>query len=139
MVLAAVLITAARDGLLAAAHDLSDGGLAQSLVESCLRHGVGARVSLPAGLDPFVQLYSESAGRCLVAVPTTYELAFTQLCAARALPITRLGVTTEESLAIDGLFTASLAELREAYEGTLPALFGPLAGASPDAPAAPAL
>ena len=30
------------DGLLDAAHDLSDGGLAQALVEACLRHGVGA-------------------------------------------------------------------------------------------------
>jgi phosphoribosylformylglycinamidine synthase len=138
-VLAEVLITAAHDGLLSAAHDLSDGGLAQALVESCLRHGIGARVTLPADLGPFVQLFSESAGRCLVAVPPAYELAFTQLCSTHTLPFARIGVTTDAGLELEDLFSASLAELREAYEGTLPGLFGPLAGATRDAPAAPAL
>ena len=53
-------------GMLDRAHDLSDGGLAQALVESCLRGGVGARIALPAGVDPFVALFSESAGRAVV-------------------------------------------------------------------------
>jgi phosphoribosylformylglycinamidine synthase len=137
--LAQVLVTAARDGLLSAAHDLSDGGLAQALVESCLRNGVGARVTLPEGLEPFVQLFSESAGRCVVAVPPAYELAFTQLCAAQSVPCTRIGETGGAALDVEDVLTASLGELREAYEGTLPRLFGPLAGATADAPAAPAL
>ena len=41
--LAAVLIAGAAGGLLEAAHDLSDGGLAVALVESCLRGGTGCR------------------------------------------------------------------------------------------------
>ena len=49
-------------GVLSSAHDLSDGGLAQALVESCLRHGIGARVELWPG-DPFLALFTESAGR----------------------------------------------------------------------------
>jgi phosphoribosylformylglycinamidine synthase len=125
--------------LLAAAHDLSEGGLAQALVESCLRHGIGATVQLPTGTDPFVQLFSESAGRCLVAVSPTQEAAFIELCTARGLPLTRLGSTGGDRLDLPELFTVPLTELRAAYEGTLPALFGPLAGATPDAPAAPAL
>jgi phosphoribosylformylglycinamidine synthase len=137
--LADVLITAARDGLLSAAHDLSDGGLAQALVESCLRYSVGAHVELPQHLAAFVQLFSESAGRCVVAVPPAYELAFTRLCAGRELPCTRLGETGGEALEIEGLFSASIPQLRDAYEGTLPRLFGPLAGATPGDPAAPAL
>ncbi|MCW2735634.1 phosphoribosylformylglycinamidine synthase subunit PurL [Nocardioides sp.] len=134
-----VLIAGARDGLLSAAHDLSDGGLAQALVESCLRHGVGARVSLPDGPAPFVELFSESAARCLVAVTGAHEAAVTALCAAHDVTCTRLGVTGGDALELTGLFTATLSELREAYEGTLPALFGPLAGATREAPAAPAL
>jgi phosphoribosylformylglycinamidine synthase II len=134
-----VLVTGAKDGLLAAAHDLSEGGLAQALVESSLRFGVGVQVELDGGVDPFIQLFSESAGRCLVAVPAAYELAFTQLCGARSLPWSRIGVTGGDSVAIAGVLTASLRELRAAHEGTLPALFGPLAGATREAPAAPAL
>jgi phosphoribosylformylglycinamidine synthase len=138
-----VLVSGSRDGMLSAAHDLSDGGLAQALVESALRFGTGARVVLPQGQDPFVQLFSESAGRALVAVPRSEELRFTEMCAARGLPCTRIGVTDGQgdgaTLEVQDLFTVPLAELREAYESTLPRMFGPLAGATADAPAAPAL
>src|SRR5579875_1126870 len=52
--LADVLVNGSRDGVLDAAHDLSEGGLAQALVECCLRGNVGARIALPSGVDPFV-------------------------------------------------------------------------------------
>jgi phosphoribosylformylglycinamidine synthase len=50
--LAAVLIEAGRRRLLTSAHDLADGGLAQALVESCLRRGHGVAVELPEAVDP---------------------------------------------------------------------------------------
>src|SRR3954465_3542768 len=45
--LADILVNASRDGLVDAAHDPADGGLAQALVEACLRNDIGARVWLP--------------------------------------------------------------------------------------------
>jgi phosphoribosylformylglycinamidine synthase len=138
--LAEVLVAGSRDGMVSSAHDLSDGGLAQALVEAALKNGIGARVVLPeSGLSPFVQLFSESAGRALVTVPRSEELRFTEMCDARGLPCTRLGVTDGTTLEVQDVLTASLDELRVAHESTLPALFGPLAGASAAAPAAPAL
>jgi phosphoribosylformylglycinamidine synthase II len=122
--LAEVLVEGARDGLLAAAHDLSDGGLAQALVESCLRGGVGADVVLPPGADPFVWLFAESAGRAVVAVTAEAESRLTLLCTARGLPWTRLGSTAPTgTLAVQGALTVPLDELREAWTATLPALF----------------
>ncbi|MFP5218223.1 MAG: phosphoribosylformylglycinamidine synthase subunit PurL [Actinomycetes bacterium] len=134
-VLGEVLVAGSRDGMVSSAHDLSDGGLAQALVESALAgrrgRGLGARVVLPAALDPFVQLFSESAGRALVSVPRSEELRFTEMCDARGLPCTRLGVTDDTGvLEVQDLFEVALDELREAHEGTLPRLFGPLAGAT---------
>jgi len=127
-VLAEVLVAGSRDGMLSSAHDLSDGGLAQALVESCLAGGVGARIVLPAGLDPFVQLFSESAGRVLVTVPRSEELRFTEMCAARGLPCARIGVTDGAGLEVQDVLDLPLERLREAHEATLPRLFGPLAG-----------
>ncbi len=72
--LAALLAAAAAAGLLSAAHDLSDGGLAVALAESCLRGGAGCAVRLPG--DPFTALFSESAGRAIVAVRPGAEAAF---------------------------------------------------------------
>ena len=126
-----VLVSGSRDGMLSSAHDLSDGGLAQALVESALSKGIGARVVLPAGLDPFVQLFSESAGRCIVTVPRSEELRFTEMCDARGLPCRRIGVTDGTSLDVQDVLSLPLDRIRAAYEGTLPALFGPLAGQSP--------
>ncbi|MEP6695412.1 MAG: phosphoribosylformylglycinamidine synthase subunit PurL [Pseudonocardiales bacterium] len=122
--LASVLAEGARRGLLGAAHDLSDGGLAQVLVESCLRGRVGARITLPDGADPFVWLFSESAGRVVVAVPQGAGSTFTDLCVGARLPWTAIGEAGGESLAVAGVLDVPLAELRTAHEGTLPSLFG---------------
>jgi phosphoribosylformylglycinamidine synthase subunit PurL len=119
--LAGVLVEGA--GTLSAAHDLSDGGLAQALVESCLRGGVGARVELPG--DTFEALFSESAGRALVALTPDRIQQFTRLCADRNLPWVRIGAVTPDSstLEVGGAFAVPLDELRAAWSGTLPALF----------------
>ncbi|MCG3040521.1 phosphoribosylformylglycinamidine synthase subunit PurL [Streptomyces fenghuangensis] len=120
--LAEILISASRDGMIDAAHDLSDGGLVQALTESCLKGGKGARLVVPDGLDPFVFLFSESAGRAIVAVPRSEELRFTDMCGARGLPATRIGVVDGDTIEVQGQFSVSLAELREAHEATIPAL-----------------
>ncbi|MFY1688699.1 phosphoribosylformylglycinamidine synthase subunit PurL [Plantactinospora sp. WMMB782] len=128
--LAELVAEAARVGHLRSAHDLSDGGLAQALVESSLRNGVGARIALPegftAGSMPFVFLFSESTGRAMVAVPRGHEKAFTALCVERGVPWTLIGVTDTagDELEIRDQFTIGLPELRAAYSATLPSLFG---------------
>jgi phosphoribosylformylglycinamidine synthase subunit PurL len=119
--LASLVAAAAREGLLVSAHDLSDGGLAIALAESCLRVGQGCRITLPG--DPFTALFSESAARALVSVTPGQEAKFAALCAANETPATVLGVTGGPTLAIEATFEVPLADLRQAWEATLPALF----------------
>jgi phosphoribosylformylglycinamidine synthase len=123
--LAEILFAGSRDGMVSAAHDLSDGGLVQAVVESVLIGETGCRIVLPEGADPFVWLFSESAGRALVAVPRTEELRFTEMCEARGMPWVRIGVVDAEAGAVEiqNVATFTLDELRTAWEGTLPALF----------------
>ncbi|MFJ8624314.1 phosphoribosylformylglycinamidine synthase subunit PurL [Kitasatospora sp. NPDC093550] len=117
-----ILISASRDGMIDAAHDLSDGGLGQALVESCLKGGHGARIVVPEGIDPFVLLFSESAGRAVVAVPRSEELRFNDMCTARGLPATRIGVVDGDSIDVQGQFSVTLAELKDAHTGVIEAL-----------------
>jgi phosphoribosylformylglycinamidine synthase subunit PurL len=123
--LAEVLIAGSRDGLITAAHDLSEGGLAQAVVEAALAGETGCRIVLPEDIDPFVALFSESSGRALVAVPRTEESRFRSMCEARGLPAVRIGVADEASdvIEVQGLFTVSLAELRATSEAVLPRFF----------------
>lgn len=125
--LASVLVNAARDGLVTAVHDLSDGGLSQTLVESCLRGGLGARITLPG--DPFVTLFSESVARAMVVVMPGAEARLAALCESAGVPVTQIGVAGGDALTVTGrapegdqqeLFSVPLHELREAHERTLP-------------------
>ena len=128
--LAEVLTAASRDGLVSSAHDLSEGGLIQTVVEAALAGETGCRILLPEGFGeadaPFVFLFSESAGRVLVAVPRTEESRFIAMCEARGLPATRIGVVDQGSDAVEvqGQFSVPLTELRATWEATLPKLFG---------------
>ena len=124
--LAEVLVAGSRDGLLSAAHDLSDGGLAQAVIEAALIGETGCRIVLPEDADPFVWLFAESASRALVAVPRSEEPRFVAMCAARQVPCARIGVVDQGSDEVEfqGVATIPLAELRAAWEATLPALFG---------------
>jgi phosphoribosylformylglycinamidine synthase len=116
-----VIASVLRGGGVTAAHDLSEGGLAQALVESCLLTGRGCDVELTG--DPFVALFSESSGRVLVSVPNPDE--FTARCTEAGLPWQRLGaVAATSTLRIEGVGELALPELAEVWEGTLPALFG---------------
>ncbi|MFC5835751.1 phosphoribosylformylglycinamidine synthase subunit PurL [Nonomuraea insulae] len=119
--LGTVLVEAARRGLLEGSHDLSDGGLAIALAESCLARGVGASVELTG--DAFTDLFSESASRAVVTVrPEAYE-EFASLCGRHDVPCYGLGVTGGASLVVKDVFEVSVEELRETHTAALPALF----------------
>ncbi|MGH3257002.1 MAG: phosphoribosylformylglycinamidine synthase subunit PurL [Streptosporangiaceae bacterium] len=120
--LAGLLAAAAADRLLAAAHDLSDGGLAVALAECCLRGGVGCSVRLPD--DPFTWLFSESAARAIVAVRPGADEAFGALLARHDVPGQAIGAVGGDHLVVAGCFSIPLAELAAVHRATLPALFG---------------
>jgi phosphoribosylformylglycinamidine synthase len=135
-VLAEILVAGSRDGMLTAAHDVSDGGVIVALVEMALRAGVGARCWVADDVDPFTFSFAESAGRAVVVVPRSEELRFTEMCAARGYPYARIGVvdsglggdagTDGQLLQLDNVWGSSLRwgldELREAHRAALPAL-----------------
>ncbi|HEV7848448.1 MAG TPA: phosphoribosylformylglycinamidine synthase subunit PurL [Mycetocola sp.] len=128
--LAALLHAGAQSSIIASAHDLSDGGLAQALAESVMRFGVGARVWLGEilerdGVDIATALFSESTGRVIVSVPREDDVKFRGLCEGRNYPALRIGVTDKANpaLEIQDLFTATVEELRATHQATLPAAF----------------
>ncbi|MGH3589376.1 MAG: AIR synthase-related protein [Pseudonocardia sp.] len=121
--LADVLVGAAAERLLDGAQDVSDGGLAQALVEASLTGGRGATITLPP-LDPFVTLFSESAGRVLVTTAADRAEELRSRAASAGVPARELGTTGGAALAVDGIPELPLTALRAAWEATLPALFG---------------
>jgi phosphoribosylformylglycinamidine synthase len=128
--LADLLQGAAMQGMLEAAHDLSEGGLAVAVAESCLRFNVGARIWLDElmerdGLDLTAAMFSESQGRVIVSIGREDDVKFQGLCEARGVPVLRIGVTDKEneSLEIKDVATLKLNQVREGWAKALPELF----------------
>jgi phosphoribosylformylglycinamidine synthase len=128
--LAEVLVAASRNSLVTAAHDVSDAGVAQVLVEMALRANVGATVAVPADVEPFVFLLSESTARAVVTATPEDVDAVVALALEHGVPVARIGVVTGpgDDLQVDLVVGESvlwtLDELRATADSTLPALFG---------------
>ncbi len=107
------------DGLVAACHDLSDGGLAVAAAEMALGGRLGLDLSLRGdGLTPLAVLFAESNSRLLVEVAPADAIAFEEHMAA--LPLTRIGQVSDDArlrIALDGapLIDLSLDALLRAW------------------------
>ncbi|WP_460793687.1 phosphoribosylformylglycinamidine synthase subunit PurL [Nocardioides pacificus] len=120
--LAELLAQSSAEGLVTSAHDLSDGGLAQALAESSIRHGVGVTVSVAdVADDAFLALFTESAARAIVTVPDKGLDAFVAAASAHGVPVTALGRTGGDTIEVQGQFSVPVADVREAWAATLPA------------------
>ena len=136
--LAGLLVVAAKDGLVTSAHDVSTGGLLQTLVEGVLRRGVGARIWLSevmedGGLDSTEALFSESVARAIVSVAREDDVKFRGLCEGRGVPVARIGVTdlSLAALEVADHFSFTVEELSHLHRGTLPRHLGPVVGYHP--------
>ena len=60
----------------------------------------------------------------LVSVVPGREREFAALAEEHGVPTTVLGVTTGDTLTVEGVFEIPLTELRQVWSATLPAIFG---------------
>ncbi len=98
--LADLLVGAVAAGLVASAHDVSDGGLAVALAECCFggARRVGARVELADRLRPDALLFGESTGRVIAA--TSDAPGLLRRAADGGVPARRIGTTGGDRLRI---------------------------------------
>ncbi len=111
------LLSAIREGLVTAAHDVSEGGLAAALPELVFGTGFGLDVSVET--DLVTTLFSESQSRFLVTVAADQADRFETLTNT-----TRIGHVTETPQLIirasDRLIEMNVAELERVWEGAIP-------------------
>ena len=91
----AVCLEAAETGLLASAHDCSDGGLAVALAEGCfssLNHpATGANVSLYDSLTTTSSLFSESPSRIIISFPESARASIEEIASRHNCPLNVIG------------------------------------------------
>jgi len=121
------VLGAIRGGLVRSAHDLSEGGLAAALAESCISGGIGANVELSAnGLRPDVALFSESQSRIVLTAAPDRAEELKAAIAAGGVPVEIIGTAGGDRLrvSLDGAaaLDESVAELKSIWEDAIPCL-----------------
>lgn len=109
-------------GQVTVCHDLSDGGLIAAATEMALASKRGFSLVFRKLDDVHAQLFGEDQARYLVAVKDAAPiLAAAQAAGVEAAVIGRAGGS---DLAVEGLFSLPLTDLRTAHEGWMPAYMG---------------
>ncbi|HET7036907.1 MAG TPA: phosphoribosylformylglycinamidine synthase subunit PurL [Thermomicrobiaceae bacterium] len=115
--------SAIERGLVAAAHDCSEGGLAVALAESCLAGEVGGHFDLrplqEANQRLDRTLFGEAASRIIIQAQAGQESVLEGALSDAAVPFLRLGVAGGERLVLPELLALDLTELHEAWSGGL--------------------
>ena len=115
---------AVRAGLLKAAHDCSDGGLAVALAEMCFAKEVGCRVALKSQLRADALLFGEDASRVIVSYRPDDREGVEAICSAAGAPFEDIGQVGGTALIFEGVLEAKVADLREAWRSSIPRLVG---------------
>lgn len=89
-------------GIINSAHDISEGGLASALAESCIAGGKGAKIELEKGsFREDVLLFGESQSRIIISTAKENMHLLEKLARELDTPIKVIGWVIEEDLIID--------------------------------------
>ncbi|MAS42831.1 MAG: phosphoribosylformylglycinamidine synthase II [Rhodobacteraceae bacterium] len=119
-----LVISLKNRGLLNAAHDLSDGGMAVAAAEMALASRCGATLAAPRdGLSRAAWFFGEDQGRYLIACPPSAALDVLEAATEAGVPARQLGTLEGEHLTL-GASSVPLDALREAHAGGLARMMG---------------
>jgi len=101
---------AVRAGTVRSAHDIAEGGLAVALAESAIAGEIGAKVTLPAGLDPF----AEAPGQAFLVSGSAETLG--QAAERAGDQVKVIGTVGGSRLRIDGQLDLAVSELDQVWQ-----------------------
>jgi phosphoribosylformylglycinamidine synthase subunit PurL len=111
--------TLIRDGLITAAHDVSDGGLLVALAEMTIASGIGAVLEQPAELPAHAFWFGEDQARYVVTTRNVESIM--ERAKAAGVPLTPLGATGGAVVSLSGERPLRVADLKQRFEAWLPA------------------
>src|SRR6202171_2931897 len=122
--LIALLVALAGEGALQSAHDVSDGGLAVTLAESCFASdGLSARISLTSKEPDEAALFGERGARAVVSVTPENLAAVRRIAAQYEVTVLEVGRVTRGEFRIElngwAVVSADVPSLTDAWAGAL--------------------
>ena len=108
-----------RAGVVESAHDVADGGLFISLLESSFTNDLGFEIVSSSEVREDAFLFGEAPSRVVVSVTETGEDAFLDVLKDCKTPFILLGHVTKGRIAIDNKDFGKIDEYKEIYNNSL--------------------
>ena len=108
-----------RDGVIESAHDVSDGGLFITLLESSFTNDLGFEIVTSSEVREDAFLFGESPSRVIVSVTETGEDTFLDLLKDLNTPFVLLGHVTKGRISIDSSDFGDICEYKKIYNESL--------------------
>jgi phosphoribosylformylglycinamidine synthase II len=108
-----------KNSLIQSAHDISEGGLFISLLESAMAGGLGFDIKTKDDIRKDAYLFGESQSRVVVSVKKNKIPNFEKTMAAAGVKITKLGKVIANSMTIDGEGFGQTTDWKLAYDNAI--------------------
>jgi len=108
-----------RKGVIESAHDVSDGGLFITLLESSFTNKLGFEIVSSSEVREDAFLFGEAPSRVVVSVTETGEDAFLDALQANTTPFMLLGHVTQGRLVVDDKNFGVIEEYKTIYNNSL--------------------
>ncbi len=113
-----------KQGLIQSAHDVSDGGLYITLLESAMPNELGFEIETDSDLRKDAFLFGEAQGRVVVSVKADRHEEFIELLATSETEFSLLGKVNSGSLNVDDISFGSVGETISKYDNVLHNILG---------------
>ena len=110
--------------LVQSVHDVSDGGLYISLLESALPNQLGFDIATDPEVRNDAFLFGEAQGRVVVSIAAEQQEVFVELMAASETEFSLIGTVTTGDLMVDGASFGTIAESANLYNNVLHNILG---------------
>ncbi|HEY1020312.1 MAG TPA: phosphoribosylformylglycinamidine synthase subunit PurL [Sediminibacterium sp.] len=105
-----------KEKLINSAHDISEGGLAITLLESGFNQNLGFKVAAKTELRKDAYWFGEAQGRVVVSCTAQQAAAITQKAQAAGVTIAQLGTVTSGNIEVSGENWGSIGAWKEKYD-----------------------
>jgi phosphoribosylformylglycinamidine synthase len=110
--------------LIRSAHDVADGGLYITLVESAMPNGFGFEIATDNAIRKDAFLFGEAQGRVVVSVSPDDHERFIELMATSEVEFSLLGAVTNGFLTIDNEPFGHVTDIKMVYDNVLHEILG---------------
>lgn len=110
--------------IIQSAHDVADGGLYITLVESALPNGLGFDIATDSTIRKDAFLFGEAQGRVVVSIAPDDQERFVELMATSEIEFSLLGTVTDGYMHVDEQLFGHITDIKMVHDNVLHNILG---------------